>query len=134
MTVEETATLADVATLLEKHRIKRLPVMRSGKVIGIVSRSNLLQGLAAQSPVPPVTLDDEALRARVLGEFENAGVNAIYLNVVVYNHKVQLWGAVNTPEQRVAARIAAEAVAGAYAVEDNLSLISPMVQASMGGL
>lgn len=134
VSVDETATLAAVATLLEKHRIKRVPVLREGKVIGIVSRANLLQGLAAQPPARPATLDDAALRTRVLEEVERAGVNTIYLNVVVYDHKVQLWGSVNTPEQRVAARIAAEAIAGADAVESNLSLLSPMMQAYMGGL
>lgn len=134
LSVDETATLAAVATLLEKHRIKRVPVMRDGKVIGIVSRANLLQGLAAQPPAPPVSLDDEALRTRVLNEIEGAGVDTGYLNVVVYGHKVQLWGGVNTPEQSVAARIAAEAVAGADAVESNLGVLSPMMQAYIGGV
>lgn len=134
ISVDEIATLAAVATLLEKHRIKRVPVMRDGKVVGIVSRANLLQGLAAQPPAPPATLEDEALRTRVLKEFENAGVDTIYLNVTVYGQKVQLWGGVNMPEQSVAARIAAEAIAGTPAVENNLSVFSPMMQAYMGGL
>ena len=91
VSVNETATLAAVATLLEKHRIKRVPVLRDGKVIGIVSRANLLQGLAAQPPATPATLDDEALRARVLDEMQRAGVNTIYVNVVVYDRRVKLW-------------------------------------------
>ncbi len=134
VSVNEAATLAAVATLLEKHRIKRVPVMRDGKVIGIVSRANLLQGLAAQPPAPPATLEDEALRTRVLVEIKNAGVDTVYLNVTVYGHKVQLWGGVNTPEQSDAARIAAEAVAGTQAVENNLTVFSPMMQAYMGGV
>lgn len=134
ISVNETATLASVATLLEKHRIKRVPVMRDGKVVGIVSRANLLQGLAAQPPAAPAVPDDEALRTRVLDEMGIAGVDTVYVNVVVYGRRVQLWGGVNTPEQRVAARIAAEAVSGSHAVEDNLSVLSPMLQASMGGV
>jgi len=134
VSVKETATLASVATLLEKHHIKRVPVMRDGKVVGIVSRANLLQGLAAQPQAKPATLEDEALRTRVHDEIESAGVNTVYLNVVVYDRRVQLWGGVNTPEQRVAARIAAEAVAGEHAVENNLAVLSPMMQAYMGGL
>lgn len=134
ISVNETTTLASAATLLEKHRIKRVPVVRDGKVVGIVSRANLLQGLAAHPPAVPATLDDEALRTRVLDEIQSAGVNTVHVNVVVYDRRVQLWGGVNTPEQCVAARIAAEAVAGAHAVENNLSVYSPMLQAYMGAL
>ncbi len=60
LTVEEDASLQDIATLLEKHRIKRVPVMRAGKVVGIVSRANLLQALVAQSRPPAPQADDRA--------------------------------------------------------------------------
>ena len=47
VTVTEETNLAEVATLLETHRIKRVPVMREGKIVGIVSRSNLVRALGA---------------------------------------------------------------------------------------
>jgi len=131
VSVDEYATLAAIATLLEKHRIKRVPVTRGGKVVGIVSRANLLQGLAAQPPAAPVALGDEALRARVFKEIERAGVDTTFVNVVVYAGTVHLWGGVRSPEQHAAARIAAQTLAGARAVEDHLGVFSPMVQATM---
>src|SRR5215203_3981133 len=53
ISVEETATLAEIARLVERHRIKRVPVLRDGKLVGIISRGNLLQGLATLKPEPP---------------------------------------------------------------------------------
>src|SRR3972149_2283575 len=52
VTVTEEASLEEIATLLEKHRIKRVPVVREGKLVGIVSRANLLQGIVARQCVP----------------------------------------------------------------------------------
>jgi len=120
-----------IATLLEKHRIKRVPVLRDGRVVGIVSRANLLHGLPAHPPAAPAALDDEALRARVFDEIRRAGVDTAFVNVVVYGGKLQLWGGVRSPEQHAAARIAAQTLAGARTVEDHLGVFSPMVQATM---
>jgi CBS domain-containing protein len=39
--------LGEIAALLERHHIKRVPVVRNGKVVGIVSRANLIQALAS---------------------------------------------------------------------------------------
>ena len=55
VSVEETATLAEIARLVERHRIKRVPVLRDGKLVGIVTRGNLLQGLATLKAEPPST-------------------------------------------------------------------------------
>jgi len=129
--VDEHATLTSIATLLEKHRIKRVPVLRDGRVVGIVSRANLLHGLPAHPPAAPAALDDEALRARVFDEIRRAGVDTAFVNVVVYGGKLQLWGGVRSPEQHAAARIAAQTLAGARTVEDHLGVFSPMVQATM---
>lgn len=50
VSVNEDTTAAEVAELLERHAIKRVPVVRSGKLTGIVSRANLLSLLARQLP------------------------------------------------------------------------------------
>jgi CBS domain-containing protein len=125
VTVGEDATLSEIATLLVRHRIKRVPVVRDGKVVGIVSRANLLQGLAsrpvaaAEAPVA-----DEALRERVAEEMRRAGVDAAFVNVVVGADGVHLWGIVRSPQQLAAARIAAETAAGAVPVVNHLSVPS----------
>lgn len=133
VTVGEEATLAEIASLLERHRIKRVPVVRNGKVVGIVSRANLLQGLAsrhAAAPRPPA--GDRALRERVDAEIRRAGVDATFVNVVASAGEVHLWGAVLSAQQLDAARIAAEAVAGgAGKVHSNLSVLSGAARAMM---
>jgi CBS-domain-containing membrane protein len=50
ITVEESTNIADIARLLETYRIKRVPVVRDGKIVGIVSRADLIRTLAASAP------------------------------------------------------------------------------------
>ncbi len=122
VTVGEDASVGEIAALLEKHRIKRVPVVRDGKVVGIVSRSNLLQALAAWSPPAQPTEDDEALRQRLVDELARAGVDTRYVNVVAHGGVLHMWGTVRTDAQRRAATIAAQA-AHPRAIEDNLAVL-----------
>ena len=46
-TITRETPLEEVVRLMEQHRIKRLPVVQDGKVVGIVSRANLLHALAS---------------------------------------------------------------------------------------
>jgi CBS domain-containing protein len=125
VTVGEDATLPEIVALLERHRIKRVPVVRDGKVVGIVSRANLLQGLASRpSAAAEAPVTDEALRERVAEEMRRAGVDAAFVNVVVGADGVHLWGIVRSPQQLAAARIAAETAAGAVPVVNHLSVPS----------
>jgi len=63
--------VGDIATLLEKHSIKRVPIVVDGKVVGIVSRANLLQALASFKNVPPGTTDDASIRAELVSKLAN---------------------------------------------------------------
>ena len=78
ITVSEETNLADVATLLETHRIKRVPVMREGKIVGIVSRSNLYgrwgRHWAAPASGASASDDDRAIRTRLLAELESTAM------------------------------------------------------------
>ncbi|MWJ27099.1 CBS domain-containing protein [Halomonas sp. ZH2S] len=124
LTIEESMPLEDVARLLEKHHIKRVPVVRNDKLVGIVSRANLLQGLASTSTQPSeAPADDRAIRDAIMKEIEdNAGVRIGGINVLVENGNVELWGLVDAPEQRTAAEVAAENTNGVKKVENNLGL------------
>ena len=44
--VVDTTPVADIAVLLETNRVKRVPVVRDGKLVGVVSRANLVRALA----------------------------------------------------------------------------------------
>ena len=133
VTVSERATLAKIATLLERHRIKRVPVVRDGKVVGIVSRANLLHGLVAQkSPTASGLATDREIRARVIKEIERADVDRSYVNIVVAKGIVELWGLVKTEQEKRALGVAARNVKGVTRVVDNVTLLAPNLQAFMG--
>ena len=133
VTAEESTSIGEVATLLEKHRIKRVPVVREGRVVGIVSRANLLHGLASHAPAAPAPASNDELRRRVRRELEKAGVDPVFVNVVVYDGVVRLWGALWSEEQLAAARAAARNAAGRVPVEDHLSVLQGMPRAAMWG-
>ena len=73
VTVTEETNLADVATLLETNRVKRVPVMRDGKVVGIISRANLVRALSATMATPPADAgeDDRAIRTNSSPSWRN---------------------------------------------------------------
>jgi CBS-domain-containing membrane protein len=70
VTVTPETPVADIAALLEKHAIKRVPIVTDGKIVGIVSRANLLQALAALKSLPPGTIDDANIRAKLTSNCE----------------------------------------------------------------
>ena len=127
-TVTEDAELADVVAVMEKHRVKRVPVVRGTALVGIVSRANLLHALASLSrEVAPSPKTDEAIRDAVLAELDRQSWAPRHLiDVVVRNGLVELWGTVIDPEQRDAARVAAETVPGVKAVKCHIVWVEPM--------
>ena len=118
--VHEDTLLGELATLLEKRRIKRAPVMREGKLVGIVSRADILRALAATqaSPPPVPSADDRSIREQLLAK--EALPRGPQVNVVVNEGVVHLWGLIDSEEERKALRVAAESIAGVRAVEDHL--------------
>ncbi len=121
VTVNDDTDLSEVAHLLEKNRIKRVPVVRDGKLAGVVSRADILQKLAAHEENPLQTApDDTALRDKILKEVRSHGwANPIAFNVTVTGGVVDLWGIYRTNEERDAARVAAESVDGVKKVQDH---------------
>jgi CBS domain-containing protein len=123
VTATEGSSLADIVTLLEKNGIKRVPVVRDGKVVGIVSRRNIVQAFArtAAAKAPAAQASDDEIRDRVMQQVRAMGwAKPWLLNVTVSNGVVQLWGPVDTQQERQGLRVAAESTPGVTAVEDNL--------------
>lgn len=121
------ATISEIATLLEKNGIKRVPIVKAGKVVGIVSRANLIQALAsaAKPGLQEPKADDVSVRERVLTQFRSQPWTTPWLlNVVVHDGVVDLWGIVDSQAERRAARVAAETIPGVRAVKDNLHMWS----------
>jgi CBS domain-containing protein len=117
--------LGELASLLEKCRIKRVPIVENGKLVGIVSRANLLQALAAlrrDIPVEPRP-EDSVLRERVLSEIRSKlWASASQINVIVHNGVVELWGGVDAKDEKDALRVAAELTPGVRTVADYIGI------------
>jgi CBS domain-containing protein len=125
-TITEDAMLETVVELMEKHRIKRLPVVRNDRVVGIVSRANLLRALASLArQVPAPALSDTAIRDQILAACDKQPW-ATDINVVVTDGIVELRGAIFDYRERDAFVIAAENVPGVKAVHDHLVWVEPM--------
>ena len=122
ISVAEDAPIAEIATVLETHRIKRVAVLRGERLVGIVSRANLVQTLAAQ-PRPgkaPRAKGDGPIRRQLLAELERQPWwQRSASNVIVTDGIVHYWGIVDSDDQKEAARVAAENVPGVRKVEDH---------------
>lgn len=114
--------LHEIAEVFEKHHIKRLPVVnKSGDLVGIVSRANIIQAVASTRPQLEISLPDATIRSRLLEELEKQPwAHAHKLNITVTNGVVEFWGFVETEQERQAVKVAAESIAGVKAVTDNL--------------
>ncbi len=123
ITATEHTQLAEIAKLMERHHIKRVPIVRDGKVVGIVSRANLLQGLLAREPHPADGANDEQIRAAVSAELAKHPWSSDVANVVVDQGVVHLWGNVGSAPSREAVRVAAENVPGVRRVVNNVVMI-----------
>jgi predicted transcriptional regulator len=121
ITIAEDTPLEEVVHLMESRRIKRLPVMRDGKVVGIVSRANLLEALASVATnIPPAAPDDSAIRDQIITELSKQPW-APQLNVTVRNGIVDLWGFVIASNQREAAIVVAENISGVKKVRSHIA-------------
>jgi CBS domain-containing protein len=122
VTVEPDTPLAEVAAILEKNRIKRVPVVKNGKIVGIVSRANLLQALASmRKQIEGITPSDSIIRERVIEKLKaEPWARPSLINVIVQNGTVDLWGVVDSQTEKKAVRVAAEITPGVTAVNDNL--------------
>lgn len=121
-TIAETATLPDVVKLMERHRIKRLPVERDGKLVGIVTRRDILRILATSNSLRPTSVDDRTIRDNLLTELGRqpwAGLGA--KNIIVEKGVVHLFGSVETEDERRAIVAAARTISGVTDVEDHLA-------------
>ena len=133
VTAGEQTTLKEIAVLMERHHVKRIPIVRDGKVIGIISRANLLQGLLARRPV---ALDDDAAdekaRAAVAAALaRQTWATAWPIDVVLQDGVVHLWGIVGSLTIRTACQVAAEEVRGVTRVVNHIVLVPP--EATLGG-
>ena len=123
ISVSDTTPVADIAILLEKNRIKRVPVVRDGRLVGIVSRANLVQALAMTVNEAPsdAESDDRAIRDKLLAELRaQKWAEVAPANVTVRDGVVHLWSSYYSEEEKRALIVAAENIPGVRRVEDHM--------------
>jgi CBS domain-containing protein len=133
-TIGEDTPVSDVVELMERHRIKRLPVLRDDKLVGIVSRANLLHALASLAPeIQSTSADDVAIRERLLTELNRQNWAPLGLiDVIVRNRTVELWGTLLDERKRRALIVAAENLPGVKSVRDHLVCVEPISGMAIG--
>jgi CBS-domain-containing membrane protein len=121
VTADEDASLGEIATLLERHRIKRVPIVRDGRLVGIVSRTNLIQALASVAQPPADSQPDRLIRTELLNRLaKQRWTDFGSRNVIVTDGTVHLWGLVGSPEERRALLALAGGVPGVSSVADEM--------------
>ena len=124
VSVSETTDLGEIAHVLETKKVKRVPVLRDGKVVGIVSRANLVRALATTSSAPAIVADsdDRTIRARLLDELrKQRWANVWDSDIMVRDRVVHIWvGDDQPPAEWEALRVAAENIPGVQRVEEHI--------------
>lgn len=135
VTIEPSAPLEEAVEMMTRQRIKRLPVVGEGKLVGILARSDVMRALARALPGAGAVssgtgtaraVSDAQIRADVLAEFAKQSWGHNLIRVHVEGGVVDLSGTILDERERLAARVAAENVRGVTAVVDHLVWIEPV--------
>ncbi len=132
MTVTEDAPLDEIAQLIEEHNLRRVPVVCNDRLVGVISRANLLYGLVAQDgkSTALISIDDQTIRQNLLNKLEKeVGLFGDRIDVIVIDGIVQLWGTVELINEKKLAQLAAENTAGVKDVENYLGQVPAWIWA-----
>jgi CBS domain-containing protein len=124
--IGEDATLEAVVDTMERHHVKRLPVTRGGRVVGIISRANLMHALASlarDAKSPPA--GDSTIRDKILAAIGKQDW-APRINVIVNGGVAELHGVITDDRERAGLIVAAENVSGVKHVRDHLVWVEPI--------
>jgi CBS domain-containing protein len=134
VTIDEDGGVEEAVEIMERRRIKRLPVVRGDRVVGIISRANLLHALAGlATTAPPPALNDMAIRDALLTQFEKlTWTPAALVDPVVKDGVVELWGTITEESQREALKVCARNIPGVKRVVSHLTWIEPMSGMAIG--
>ena len=128
VSVRDDAELRDVADILDSHRIKRVPVVQEGRLVGIITRGDLVRALSqVQISKAAKKIDNAALHKTLHDRIRTQPwINDSYINLTVNDGVVELWGFVVSIDQHNALRALVEETDGVRRVEDKLSVAGPL--------
>lgn len=133
-TIDPDTPLVEIAGVMETRHLKRLPVVRAGRLVGIVTRSDFLPAVAnLPKTTQTISESDDQIRSAVIAAMEGAAWAPCGLNVSVKDGVVGLRGVVSGTHARQAAIIAAENVGGVKKVEDYMNDRAPPPEEDFGG-
>ena len=130
ITASEDTPIDRLSSLMKARSIKRIPILRDGAVIGIVSRVDILRGLISLSKdgdeAHPARRRDEELRREIYAAYQGRSwAQAKQVDVVVNGGVAHLWGVAPTDLVRRAYRVAAENIPGVKTVEVHMHIVPP---------
>jgi CBS domain-containing protein len=121
--VTEDATLDEIANLLEKRRIKRLPVVRDGKLVGIITRGDIVRVIARTRTAEPAPAhrSDAELHSEIDERLSTQRwLPAALINVTVHDGHVEIWGRLGTEDQRRALTVLVEEIKGVRSIANHV--------------
>jgi CBS domain-containing protein len=123
ITASPETPVREIARLLEKNCIKRVPIADSGELVGIVSRANLIQAVAGAPSELEIKVSDQQIREKLLADLQGQPWAQLgIINITVADGVVGLWGIIDSETERKAFKVAAEAVPGVVGVENHLMI------------
>ncbi len=121
VSVPEGASLAEVADVLDAHRIRQVPVISDGRLIGMISRADLVRKLAETKMAAGLRPDNGVLQKAIWDRIEaEPWLKSAFVNLTVKDGVVELWGAVDSDEQHRALKVLVEGVSGVRKVVDQI--------------
>jgi CBS domain-containing protein len=130
-TVDIDASLEDIVRLMERHNVKRVPVVRENCLVGIISRADVVRALAHNLRTVPTSASDKLIRDSLLAELKSQRWAPMSLiEISVKDGCVELSGCVTDDRQRRGLTVAAENTPGAKGVKDDLIVVQPLTDVS----
>lgn len=132
VTAGEETSLEAIVQLMEKYNVKRIPIVSGNRLVGIVTRTDLLRAVANLDQfVPDPTADDDHIRARIVRAIQKNDWAPVELDVMVRDGIVSIRGTITDERSRQATIVAAENIEGVRKVHDHLCWVDPMSGLSM---
>jgi CBS domain-containing protein len=129
ITASPDSLLGDIAALMTKKAIKRVPIVTNNQLVGIVTRANFVQAIASMPRDLDYSLSDSTIREKLLSELQQQSwTESSRLNVIVHDGVVELWGTASSDAEIQAVRVAAESSPGVCSVRNHLVVKPSLVK------